>query len=101
MCVRGQHCLWRGDADGVGAAGADGAAGDGLGLLVHADFDGGEVVVATTYGDAAGGKGWIGGLEEIDDLGGWQRYLMVELREGGGDSYALDSGAGEGKEGIG
>jgi len=38
--------LWRGDADGVGAAGAEGAAAYGLEGFAHADFDCGEVVVA-------------------------------------------------------
>ena len=35
-----------GDADRVGAAGAEGAAAYGLKTLVHADFDGGQIVVA-------------------------------------------------------
>jgi len=38
--------LRRRDADGVGAAGADGAAGGGLEVFVETDFDGGEIVVA-------------------------------------------------------
>jgi len=38
----------RSDADDVGATGADGAAVDGVEGFVEADFDGGEVVVATT-----------------------------------------------------
>jgi hypothetical protein len=33
--------LWGWDADGLGSAGFDGAAGDGLGGFVEADFDGG------------------------------------------------------------
>ena len=41
---------WR-DADGVGAAGADGAAWGWLELFVEADFDGGEVVVAAAEGE--------------------------------------------------
>jgi hypothetical protein len=93
--------LWGCDADGVGAAGADGAAGDGLGLFVHADFYGSEVVVAAADGDAVGGKGWVGDLEEVDDLSGWERYLVIELGERGGNGYAVDGGAGEGEEGVG
>ena len=69
--------LGRCDADGVGPAGTDGAAGDGLGLFVHADFDGGEVVVAAADEDAIGWKGWVCGLEEVDDLGGGQRNLVI------------------------
>ena len=94
-------CLWGCDADGVGSAGTDGTAGDGLGLLVHADFYGGEVVVAAADEDAVGGEGWVGGLKEADDLSGWQRYLMIELGEGSGDGDAVGDGAGKGEEGVG
>jgi hypothetical protein len=52
-CRRESDLGW-GYADGVGAAGADGAAWGGLGALVEADFDGGEVVVATADGEAGG-----------------------------------------------
>ena len=41
---------WR-DPDGVCAAGADGAAGGWVELLVETDFDGSEVVVATAEGE--------------------------------------------------
>ena len=58
---------WR-DADGVGAAGADGAAGDGVQSLIEADFDGGEVVVSATHGETLARNGWIGSVEERDDL---------------------------------
>jgi len=38
--------LWRWDADGVGSTGANVAAAYGSEGFAHADFDGGEVVVA-------------------------------------------------------
>ncbi len=43
--------LWRGDANGVGSAGADGAARGGVEGFVEADFYGGEVVVAAAQGE--------------------------------------------------
>ena len=85
MCGLGRSVLWGWDADGLGSAGFDGAAGDGLGGFVQADFDGGEVVVAAAEGEAGGGVGGVGGLEEADDLVGWHGDLVVELGEDGGD----------------
>ena len=84
--------LWGWDADGLGSAGFDGAAGDGLGGFVEADFDGGEVVVAAAEGEAGGGEVRVGGLEEADDLRGRHGDLLRELGEGGGD--------GDGVEGV-
>ena len=58
--AKGDRCffsvvLWgalrRRNANGVGAAGADGAAWGWLELFVEADFDGGEVVVAAAEGE--------------------------------------------------
>jgi hypothetical protein len=46
----GYWYLWWGDADGVGAAGADGTAGFGVELFVEAHLDCSEVVVAATEG---------------------------------------------------
>ena len=89
------------DADGLGSAGFDGAAGDGLGGFVQADFDGGEVVVAATEGEAGRREGGVGGLEEADDLGGGHGDLLRELGEGGGDGDGVEGGAGEGEEGVG
>ena len=85
----------------MGSTGFDGAAGDGLGGFVQADFDGGEVVVAATEGEAGGGVGGVGGLEEADDLRGWHGDLVRELGEGGGDGDGVEGGAGEGEEGVG
>ena len=45
-----ERYLWWGDADGVGAAGADGTAGFGVELFVEAHLDCSEVVVAATEG---------------------------------------------------
>ncbi|MCU1291516.1 MAG: hypothetical protein JWP08_366 [Bryobacterales bacterium] len=71
--------LLRCDADGVGAAGADGTAWGGLGALVEADFDRGEIVVAAGEGEARSGYGGIGGGEEIQNLAGRHGDWMVEM----------------------
>ena len=44
--LRLRASLWRRDTDCVGSAGADGAAVDGVELLIEADFYGAEEVVA-------------------------------------------------------
>lgn len=74
------QCLWGCDADAIGAAGVDGAAWYGLGALVHADFDGGEAIVATTEGETGGGEGGVGSVELGQKLGWWEGYLVVESR---------------------
>jgi hypothetical protein len=88
------------DADGVGAAGTDGAAGDGLERFAHADFDRGEVVVAAAEGEAVAGEGRVGPGEEADDLAGRHGDLAVEGGQLGWDGYGLDGLAGRGEEGI-
>lgn len=93
--------LWGWDADGVGSAGADGAAGGGLAGFVEADFDGGEVVVAATEGERGGWDFWVGLGDEVEDLRGWKRDLTVELRERGRNGEGLEGGAGGGEEGVG
>ena len=91
--------LWGWDADGVGAAGADGAAGDGVEGFVEADFDGGEVVVAAAEGEAVAGRlGLVG--EEVEDVRGWQGDL-VGGGEVGGDGDGLEGGRASGEEGVG
>jgi hypothetical protein len=68
------------DADGVGAAGADGAAADGLEGLVHADLDCGEIVIAAAEGEAVAGEGWVGLGEEADNFDWRHGDLVVERR---------------------
>ena len=41
---------WR-DTNGIGSAGTDGGARDGVKALVQTSLDGGEIVVAATYGE--------------------------------------------------
>lgn len=77
-CVSLPEGLWRGDADGVGAAGVDGGTGDGVKAPVQTDFDGGEKVVAATDDETLAGDGGIAGGEEVDDAIGRKRYLRVE-----------------------
>jgi len=90
-----------GDADRVGAAGAEGAAAYGLEALVHADLDGGEVVVAAAQGETVGWEGWIALCEEIEDVAGWHGDLVVEGGQLGGDGDGVERLAGEGEEGVG
>ena len=99
-CRRESDLGW-GDADGVGAAGADGAAGGGLGALVEADLDGGEVVVAAADGEARGGDGGVRCLEEVDELAGGEGDLVVEPGERWRDGDRFVGGAGESEEGVG
>ena len=73
----GSALRWR-DADGVGAAGTDGAAACRLKGLAEADFDRGEVVAAATEGEAGGGNGWVGFCEEAQDLCRGHGDLVVE-----------------------
>jgi len=70
--------LWGWDADGVGAAGTDGAAACRLKGLAEADFDRGEVVAAATEGEAGGGNGGIGFGKEAQDLCRGHGDLVVE-----------------------
>jgi hypothetical protein len=98
---RRESDLWWSDADGVCAAGTDGAAWGRLGALVEADLDGGEVVVATADGKAGGGDGRIRRLEEVDELVGREGDLVVELGERRRDDDRFEGGAGEGEEGVG
>ena len=67
------------DADGVSSAGANGAAGDGVEGFVEANFDSGEVVVATAQGEVFAGEVRIAGGEERENLFGWHGYLVGEL----------------------
>ena len=89
------------DADGVGSAGADGAAGDGLEGLAHADFDRGEVVVAAAEGEAVAGEGRVGPGEEADDFAGRHGDLVVKGGQLSWDGYGVDGLAGRREEGIG
>lgn len=101
MRCRRESSLWWGDADGVGAAGADGAAGGGLGALVEADLDGGEVVVAAADGEAGGGDGGVRRLEEVDELAGGEGDLVIEPGERRRDGDRFVGGAGEGEKCVG
>jgi hypothetical protein len=80
-----------GDADGVGSAGADGAARGGLELFGEADFNGGEEVVAATEREAGTRDGGIGGGEEAEDFGRWHRDLLCERGELSGDGYGVEA----------
>ena len=93
--------LWRWDADGVGSAGADGAAVGGVEGLVQTDFDGGEVVVAAAEGQRGVCDGGVGRGEEAEDLGRGHRDLPRELSERGWDGDGMEGGAGGGEEGVG
>jgi len=69
----GRLTLWstrRWNPNNQGAAGADGSALNRPETLVEADFDGGEIVVATTYGEALTGNLWVVHHEEVHDLVG-------------------------------
>jgi hypothetical protein len=71
------NSLWRGNADGIGSAGADFSTGGWVEGFVEADFYGGEVVVATGEGEGGGGDVGVGGGEEGEDLVGWEGDLVV------------------------
>jgi hypothetical protein len=68
--------------------------------LVEADLDCGEVVVAATDGEAGGGDGGVRALEEVDELVGCERDLVIELSESWRDGDCLVGGAGEREEGV-
>ena len=55
---------WRRDADGVGAAGADGTACDGVQGFVEADLDRGEEIMAAADGEAVARDCRIGARKE-------------------------------------
>jgi hypothetical protein len=93
--------LRRGDADGVGAAGADGAARGRLAGFIQADFDGGEIVVAAAEGHRGGRDFGVGLGDEVEDLCGWKRDLAGELSEGRRDGDRLEGGASGAEEGVG
>jgi hypothetical protein len=90
-----------GDADGVGAAGTEVGAAGGLQGFGHADFDGGEVVVAAAEGEAVGREGGVALCEEFEDVGGRHGDLVVEAGELCGDGDGVDGLAGEVEEGVG
>ena len=96
-----QHRLWRRDANGVSATGADRAAGSGAECFVEADLNGGEVVVAAGEGEILGGEVGVGLGEEREDLVGRERKLVVEAGKGRRDGDGLESLAGGGEEGVG
>jgi|SRR5579871_4746874 len=96
-----ERLLWGWDADGVGSAGADGAAGGGVEAFVEADFDGCEVVVATAQGEVFAGEIRIAGGEESENLFGWHGDLVGELGELGRNDDAVEGGACKGEEGVG
>jgi hypothetical protein len=66
------------DADGVGAAGAEGSAANGLEGFAHADLDCGEVVVAAAEGEAVAREGWVGLADQVEDGDGRHGDLVVE-----------------------
>ncbi len=88
------------DADGIGAAGADGAAADGSEGLVHADLDGCQIVVAAAEGEAVARKGWVGLAEEAEDFDGRHGDLVVERCQLGWDGDGVQGLASEGEEGV-
>ena len=69
--------------------------------LVEADFDGGEVVVAATKGEACAGDGGVGDGEAGEDVVGGHGCLMVEVVESGRNGDLANSGAGGGEEVVG
>jgi hypothetical protein len=101
VILRAFELLGWGDADGVGSAGADGAAVGGLELLGEADFDGGEVVVAATEGERGAGDRGVGCGEEVEDFVRGHGDLLGERGELGGDGDGVEGGAGGGEEGVG
>jgi hypothetical protein len=93
--------LRRGNADGVGAAGPDGAAGGGLAGFVQADLDRGEVVVAAAEGQRGRWNFRVGLGDEVENLCGGKRDLAGELGESGRHDKGLEGGTGGGEEGVG
>ena len=91
---------WR-NADGVGAAGANGAASLRLKGLVHADFDCGEIVVAAAQRQAGARNGGIGLGKEIEDPGRRHRGLAAQRGKLRRNCDAVHSLAGQMEEGVG
>jgi hypothetical protein len=100
VVLRAFELLGWGDADGVGTAGADGAAVGGLELLGEADFDGGEEVVAAAEGERGARDGGVGFGEEVEDFVRGHGDLLREGGELGGDGDGAEGGAGGGEEGV-
>ena len=63
-------------------------------LLVEAELDGGEVVVAAAEGEAFPGDGGVVAGEEVEDGRGGHGGLAVEAGELGGDGDAVRGAAG-------
>lgn len=70
-------------------------------VLVEAEFDGGEEVVAAAEGEAISGEAGVGGVEEIEDGRGWHGRLVIEGGELPWDLHRVDGAAGEVEEGVG
>ena len=90
----------RGDADGVGTAGADGATCDRVQLLVDAELDGGEEVTAAAKGKACRRGIWVALGEQREDRFRGKRNLVIEAGELSGDADEVHSLAGTLKETI-
>jgi len=88
------------DADDHGAAGANGATLYGLECFVEADFDGGEVVIATADGKAFARNPGVFLHEEVHHLVGRHGGLAGEALQFGRHSDVFVSGSGGGEEGV-
>ena len=93
--------LWRGDADGIGAAGADGAASDGLEGLVHTDLNGRQIVVAAAEGETVAGKGRVGLAKEAENFHGRHGDLVVERCQLRWDCHRVKRVSGQREERVG
>ena len=87
-----------GDADGVGAAGANPRASDGLKALVETNLDRGEVVAAAAQGEGGLRDLRIAGREQFQDLTGRQGDLRLEAGEFGRNGDRMECFARGGEE---
>ena len=69
-------------------------------VVVEADFNCGEVVVAAAEGEAFARKGGVGAGELGNDVVGGGGGLVIEVGEAVRDGDGVQGGAGVGEEGL-
>jgi hypothetical protein len=99
--ICGPPLAWGRDADGVGTAGADGTACDGVQGFVEADLDRGEEIMAAADGEAVARDCRIGARKERDDFGRGHRCLCCEAGEFRWDRNGMNCSASGGEKGAG
>ena len=95
----GRAAGWN-DANAVGAARADVGTGHSTQIVVEADFDRGEIVVATAEGKAFARDGGVGTGELREEIIGRGRGLTSEADQAARNSNGVQGGTGVGEKGL-